>query len=202
MEFALAANDAMGNVVAIAEDDCRPGFHCELLWREGEIIDVHLHVRRANGRCRNGGESGGDKKCAGAAPGAKSQIAGSFLSTVSTSGQRRIGDREGSFAAPDFDARYAQQTTQLFGWHEHRSWRGRGSRRGLREGRRHGTLLHGGFARRVLTSRRLRSCYSSEYRTPELVHPVEGLDGNCNFSRTTGIVAWFQSVADAPLVTA
>ena len=50
-------------------------------------------------------------------------------------------------------------------------------------------LLHGGFARRVLTSRRLRSCYSSEYRTPELVHPVEGLDGNCNFSRTTGIVA-------------
>src|ERR1019366_3148326 len=40
------------------------------------------------------------------------------------------------------------------------------------------TLLHGGFARRVLTSRRLRSCYSSEYRTPELVHPVEGLDGN------------------------
>jgi protein-tyrosine-phosphatase len=49
--------------------------------------------------------------------------------------------------------------------------------------------LHGGFARRVLTSRRLRSCYSSEYRTPELVHPVEGLDGNCNFSRTTGIVA-------------
>ena len=38
MEFALAANDAMGNVVAIAEDDCRPGFHCELLWREGEII--------------------------------------------------------------------------------------------------------------------------------------------------------------------
>ena len=52
-----------------------------------------------------------------------------------------------------------------------------------------GTLLHGGFARRVLTSRRLRSCYSSEYRTPELVHPVEGLDGNCNFSRTTGIVA-------------
>ena len=51
------------------------------------------------------------------------------------------------------------------------------------------TLLHGGFARRVLTSRRLRSCHSSEYRTPELVHPVEGLDGNCNFSRTTGIVA-------------
>src|SRR5450631_2465158 len=83
MEFALAANDAMGNVVAIAEDDCRPGFHCELLWREGEIIDVHLHVRRANGHCRNGGESGGDKKCAGAAPGAKSQHAGSFLSTVS-----------------------------------------------------------------------------------------------------------------------
>ena len=38
-------------------------------------------------------------------------------------------------------------------------------------------------------SRRLRSCYSSEYRTPDLVHPVEGLDGNCNFSRTTGIVA-------------
>ena len=37
------------------------------------------------------------------------------------------------------------------------------------------TLLHGGFARRFLTSRRLRSCYSSEYRTPELVHPVEGL---------------------------
>jgi len=29
----------------------------------------------------------------------------------------------------------------------------------------------------------------SEYRTPDLVHPVEGLDGNCNFSRTTGIVA-------------
>src|ERR1019366_5433127 len=27
----------------------------------------------------------------------------------------------------------------------------------------------------VLTSRRLRSCYSSEYRTPELVHPVEGI---------------------------
>ena len=52
-----------------------------------------------------------------------------------------------------------------------------------------GTLLHGGFARRVLTSRPLRLCYSSEYRTPELVHPVEGLDGNCNFSRTTGIVA-------------
>jgi hypothetical protein len=140
MEFALAANDAMGNVVAIAEDDCHPGFHCELLWREGEIIDVHLHVRRANGHCRNGGESGGDKKCAGAAPGAKSQHAGSFLSTVSTAGQRRIGDREGSFAAPDFDARYAQQTTQLFGWHEHRSWRGRGSRRGLREGRRHGGM--------------------------------------------------------------
>ena len=55
--------------------------------------------------------------------------------------------------------------------------------------RRNATLLHGGFARRVLTARRLRSCYSSEYRTPELVHPVEGLDGNCNFSRTTGIVA-------------
>ena len=51
------------------------------------------------------------------------------------------------------------------------------------------TLLRGGFAMRVLTSRRLRSCYSSEYRTPELVHPVEGLDGNCNVSRTTGIVA-------------
>jgi len=51
------------------------------------------------------------------------------------------------------------------------------------------TLLHGGFARRVLTSRRLRSCYSSEYRTPELIHAVDGLDGNCNFSRTTGIVA-------------
>jgi hypothetical protein len=51
------------------------------------------------------------------------------------------------------------------------------------------TLLHGGFARRVLTSRRLRSCYSSEYRAPELVHPVEGLDGNCNFSRTTSIEA-------------
>ncbi len=51
------------------------------------------------------------------------------------------------------------------------------------------TLLHGGFARRVLTPRRLRSSYSSEYLTPELVHPVEGLDGNCNFSRTTGIVA-------------
>ena len=30
------------------------------------------------------------------------------------------------------------------------------------------TLLHGGFARRVLTSRRLRSCYSSEYRTPRV----------------------------------
>ena len=51
------------------------------------------------------------------------------------------------------------------------------------------TLLHGGFTRRVLTSRRLRSCYSSESRTLELVHPVGGLDGNCNFSRTTGIVA-------------
>ena len=51
------------------------------------------------------------------------------------------------------------------------------------------TLLHGGFARCVLTSRRLRSCYSSEYRAPELVHPVQGLDGNCNFTRTTGIVA-------------
>src|SRR5450631_327149 len=48
MEFALAANDAMGNVVAIAEDDCRPGFHCELLWREGEIIDVHLHTPTAS----------------------------------------------------------------------------------------------------------------------------------------------------------
>src|SRR5208283_4965564 len=47
-----------------------------------------------------------------------------------------------------------------------------------------GTLLHGGFPRRVLTSRRLRSCYSNEYCTPDLVHPVEGLDGNCNFSRT------------------
>ena len=68
MEFARAANDAMGNVVAIVEDDCRPGFHGELLWREGEIIDVHLHVRRANGLCRNGGESGGDKQRATTAP--------------------------------------------------------------------------------------------------------------------------------------
>jgi len=34
------------------------------------------------------------------------------------------------------DARYAQQTAQLFGWHEHGSGCGRGSRRGLREGRR------------------------------------------------------------------
>src|ERR1700730_12189076 len=68
MEFALAANDAMGNVVAIAEDDCRPGFHGELLWRKSEIIDVHLHVRRANRQCRNGGESGGDKQRAATAP--------------------------------------------------------------------------------------------------------------------------------------
>jgi hypothetical protein len=50
-------------------------------------------------------------------------------------------------------------------------------------------LLHRGFERRVLTSRRFLSCYANEYRTPELVHLVERLDGNCNFSRTTGIVA-------------
>src|ERR1700722_4546247 len=68
MELALAANDAMGNVVAIAEDDCRPGFHGELLWRKSEIVDVHLHVRRANGPCRNGGESDDDKKRAATAP--------------------------------------------------------------------------------------------------------------------------------------
>jgi hypothetical protein len=41
------------------------------------------------------------------------------------------------------------------------------------------TLLHGGFARRVLTSRRLRSCYSSEYRPhwfnkPEIPTPLLG----------------------------
>ena len=54
------------------------------------------------------------------------------------------------------------------------------------------TLLHGGFPRRVLASRWLRSCYSNEYRMPELVHPVEALDGNCNFSRTTRIVADFK----------
>src|ERR1700731_2175865 len=68
MELALAADDAMGNVVAIAEDDCRPGFHGELLWRKGEIIDVHLYVRRTNGQCRNGTESDGDKQRAATAP--------------------------------------------------------------------------------------------------------------------------------------
>jgi hypothetical protein len=27
----------------MGKDDCRPGFHGEFLWRESEIIDVHLH---------------------------------------------------------------------------------------------------------------------------------------------------------------
>src|ERR1700758_3411809 len=70
MELALGSNDDMGNVVLVAEDDCRPGFHGQLLWRESEIIDVHLHVRRASGQWRNGAESGGDKQRAGWAPGA------------------------------------------------------------------------------------------------------------------------------------
>src|ERR1700730_582272 len=56
--LALSSNDAMGNVVAIAEDDCRPGFHGEFLWR----IDVHLHLRRPNRKWRNGGESGDTRK--------------------------------------------------------------------------------------------------------------------------------------------
>src|SRR5450759_2975970 len=37
------------------------------------------------------------------------------------------------------------------------------TQKGIEIGGRHVTLLHGGFASRVLTSRRLRSYYSSEY---------------------------------------
>jgi hypothetical protein len=47
MELALGRDDGMGNVIAIAEDNCRPGFHAEFLWGESEIVDVHLHVLRA-----------------------------------------------------------------------------------------------------------------------------------------------------------
>jgi hypothetical protein len=38
MKLALGSNDDMGNVVLVAEDDCRPGFHGQLLWRESEIV--------------------------------------------------------------------------------------------------------------------------------------------------------------------
>src|SRR5580704_5698756 len=78
MELAFCADDAMGDVVAIAEDDCRPGFHRELIWGKSEIIDIHLHVRRATGQRRNAAERERDKKraetapCAGVAPCAKS----------------------------------------------------------------------------------------------------------------------------------
>jgi hypothetical protein len=65
MELTLGSNDDMRNVVLVAEDDCRPGFHGQLLRRESENIDVHLHVRRASGQWRNGTESGGDKQRAG-----------------------------------------------------------------------------------------------------------------------------------------
>jgi len=42
---------------------------------------------------------------------------------------------------------------------------------------------------RVWTLRRLRSCHSNEFRTPEFVHLVEAFDGNRNFSRAAVIVA-------------
>jgi hypothetical protein len=48
MKLALGGDDGMGNVIAIAEDNCRPGFHSELPWGESEIVDVHLHVLRAS----------------------------------------------------------------------------------------------------------------------------------------------------------
>ena len=49
MELASCADNGMGNVVAIAEDDRRSGLHCELVLGKGEIIDIHLYVRRADG---------------------------------------------------------------------------------------------------------------------------------------------------------
>src|ERR1700720_1436060 len=61
MELALAADDAVRNVVAIAEDDCRPRFHGELLWRESEIIDIHLGTCGDRGQGQSDAESGGGK---------------------------------------------------------------------------------------------------------------------------------------------
>ena len=42
MELALAADNAMGDVVAIAEDDRCSGLHRELIWGKGKVVDIHL----------------------------------------------------------------------------------------------------------------------------------------------------------------
>ena len=62
MELARAANNAMGNIVAIAEDDCRSRFHGELPWHESEIVDVHLGPGGGGrGKGQNNAESGDGK---------------------------------------------------------------------------------------------------------------------------------------------
>src|ERR1700751_3390536 len=47
MELALGRDDDMGNVIAIAEDNCRPGFHGELPWGESEIVVTSMFAARA-----------------------------------------------------------------------------------------------------------------------------------------------------------
>jgi hypothetical protein len=64
-----------------------------------------------------------------------------------------------------------------------------------------GDLVHGGFARRVWTLARVRSCHPNELRSPEFVHPVERFDRGRNCGGATGVMAGFQGVADDTLVT-
>jgi hypothetical protein len=44
MELALAANNAMGNVVTIADDDRRSGFTASSFWGKGKVVDIHLRI--------------------------------------------------------------------------------------------------------------------------------------------------------------
>src|SRR5580704_7027405 len=59
MELTVRADDAMGDLVAIAKDDCRSRFHGEFLWAKGEIVDVHLGIGGDRGQGQNDAESGG-----------------------------------------------------------------------------------------------------------------------------------------------
>lgn len=69
MELAVRADDGMGDVVAIAEDDRRSGRHDEFLWSKGEIIDIHLGTGSDRGQGHNDAESG-DRKSRGTNPSA------------------------------------------------------------------------------------------------------------------------------------
>src|SRR5262249_16398177 len=43
-------NHRMGNVILVGPDDCRPRFHVQFLWPEGEVADLDRSVVRP-GRC-------------------------------------------------------------------------------------------------------------------------------------------------------